>query len=128
MDVIDADAWILCAATGDRPATLRELISAADYLNCAIPTLDELNGAMVRLTAAGLVEVSDRCVSPSTAVRALWAAHSTLPARRVPAKFAEFLRSWPSYSPTAPIEGAVFTAEDVKAAYESYRTAVRTFT
>ena len=55
MNVIDADAWILCALRPaiTPPALLRELLSAADYLNCAMPTLDELNGAMARLTGRG---------------------------------------------------------------------------
>ena len=53
-----SDAWMFLALTLCRrhPPTLREWIFAADYLNHAIPTADELDGALNRLLAAGLVE------------------------------------------------------------------------
>jgi hypothetical protein len=50
-----SDAWILLAisfAGGDGAARLPEIIAAADYINHAIPTAGELDGALNRLPAA----------------------------------------------------------------------------
>ena len=59
-----SDAWLLQAiglAAGQRAATLSEILGAADGVNHALPTDDELHGALVRLTAGGHIEeVEDR--------------------------------------------------------------------
>lgn len=54
-----SDAWLLQAialASQQRPATLAEVLAAADDVNHALPTDDELHGALVRLTQGGFVE------------------------------------------------------------------------
>lgn len=54
-----ADAWILLAALfrcRTREAELREVVAAADYINHAIPTHEELFGAINRLCSARLLK------------------------------------------------------------------------
>jgi hypothetical protein len=49
-----SDAWILLAVLyGD--ASVRGILAAADYVNQAVPTYAELDGALGRLRAAGCV-------------------------------------------------------------------------
>lgn len=57
-----ADAWILYAVIISRPgngASLQSIISAADGINHAIPTYQELRGAMVRLQRVGCIVEKD---------------------------------------------------------------------
>lgn len=54
-----SDAWLFQAiaiASHARPATLSEIIGAADAVNHALPTDEELHGALLRLTADQFVE------------------------------------------------------------------------
>jgi hypothetical protein len=54
-----SDAWLFQAigvASQKRPATLAEVLRAADDVNHALPTDDELHGALVRLTEGGFIE------------------------------------------------------------------------
>jgi hypothetical protein len=59
-----SDAWLLqsiALATETGPATLAQIFAAADAVNHALPTSDELHGGFVRLTAAGFIaETEDR--------------------------------------------------------------------
>src|SRR5262245_53374580 len=53
-----SDAWLLQAivlATQRGPATLAQVIAAADVVNHALLTADELHGGFARLTAGGFV-------------------------------------------------------------------------
>jgi hypothetical protein len=55
-----SDAWLLHAvllAAGERDAALDEVIGAADMLNKAMLTFDELDGGIARLEAAGFVSI-----------------------------------------------------------------------
>ena len=57
-----SDAWLLQAivlASGNGPATLAQVIAAADAVNHALPTDDELHGGLVRLTTSGFVAEAD---------------------------------------------------------------------
>lgn len=55
-----SDAWVLTAiAVYGRPCTLTDVLAAADAMNHAILTDDELAQAIGRLTASGLVTVTD---------------------------------------------------------------------
>jgi len=57
-----SDAWLLQAvalASRKQPAPLSEILGAADAVNHAMPTDDELHGALVRLTTGGFVEEID---------------------------------------------------------------------
>ncbi|HEU4463867.1 MAG TPA: hypothetical protein VFS53_02370 [Gemmatimonadota bacterium] len=64
MKFLWSDAWLLQAialASRNEPATLADLIAAADAVNHALPTSGELHGAFFRLAAGGFVEeVDDR--------------------------------------------------------------------
>jgi len=61
------DAWILAslnASTAEQPVVaLAELIATADYLNHAIPTLQELRSSLRTLHAHGLVEPREKKVA-----------------------------------------------------------------
>lgn len=74
-----SDAWVLWSvAAGSTPSTtLRQLISAADYVNHAVPTYDELTGALGRLLAAGCVERVGRGYRASDDIQAALAAVRT---------------------------------------------------
>ena len=53
-----ADVWVLAAIGGyGRPCTLVELVAAADRINDALVTDDELEAALGKLAGAGLVRV-----------------------------------------------------------------------
>jgi hypothetical protein len=57
-----SDAWIFVSMAfyqGEVGTSLRDLIATADYINHAIPNDDEIEGAINRLSAAGLVTVED---------------------------------------------------------------------
>src|SRR5690349_682583 len=57
-----SDAWILTSmAFHQRRAgtSLRDLIATAEYINHAIPSEDEIEGAINRLASAGLVTVEE---------------------------------------------------------------------
>jgi len=57
-----SDAWLLQAialASRRAPASLAEVLAAADGCNHALPTRNELHGALVRLTGGGYVAESD---------------------------------------------------------------------
>jgi hypothetical protein len=66
------DAWLL-AATADsrRGCSLSELIGAADAINHAIPTRDELAASLGSLRAAGLVEQTEGRFRTTTHGKAL---------------------------------------------------------
>lgn len=55
-----SDAWILLAViyADGQGCDLDNLIKIADYINHAIPTKVELNGAIVRLTQAKMIKES----------------------------------------------------------------------
>ena len=57
-----SDAWLLQAivlATRAGPASLGQILAAADGVNHALPTDGELHGALVRLTSGGFVVEAD---------------------------------------------------------------------
>jgi hypothetical protein len=57
------DAWLLIAAalaSAEAPASLRAIIAAADAIQHAVPEFEELDGALARLSVAGLLHRSDR--------------------------------------------------------------------
>ncbi len=53
-----ADGWVLASiGVYQRPCTLLELVAAGDWMNHAILTEDELDGALSRLVGSGLVRI-----------------------------------------------------------------------
>jgi hypothetical protein len=69
------DAWILAAIGSaaialQKPISLHDLVSSADYLNRLIPSAAEVDEAVNHLAKAGLVRVQDRrfCVTSDAEV------------------------------------------------------------
>jgi hypothetical protein len=54
-----SDAWVLAAIDWAADADLAKIIAAADAINHAIPTIEEVEHAIQLLGAAGLVRYSD---------------------------------------------------------------------
>jgi hypothetical protein len=54
-----SDAWILAAVDWAGDADLAKIIAAADAINHALPTIEEVEHAIQFLGAAGLVRYSD---------------------------------------------------------------------
>jgi hypothetical protein len=55
-----SDAWIFLSLNNIEAGTsLEDLIAKADYINHAIPAADEVEGAINRLSKAGLIHVGD---------------------------------------------------------------------
>jgi hypothetical protein len=66
-----SDAWILLAAYEagrSHPPTLRRVIAMADLINRVIPTAREINGAIERLSSAGLVTFEEGEIRPTERV------------------------------------------------------------
>jgi hypothetical protein len=58
--IVSSDTWILLAlwwASREQAAGLQEILYSADGINKAIPTAEELDGALNRLLAAGLISL-----------------------------------------------------------------------
>ena len=71
-----ADAWILLAALYCGPSgeiELRHLIAAADFINHAIPTLEEMHGAINRLLAGRMITAKRGTFSVTDKARELFA-------------------------------------------------------
>ena len=63
MTFLWSDAWLLqsiAVAAHARPASLAEILGTADAVNHALPTDEELHGALSRLTGASYVEEIDQ--------------------------------------------------------------------
>ena len=75
------DAWILYAvllsARPDEYAPLDAIIGSADYINHAIPTSGELDGALSRLIENGWVEQSNLSFAPSGKAESMFAKRRT---------------------------------------------------
>jgi hypothetical protein len=74
-----ADAWIflsVAAASADGPATLPDVIGAADMINHEIPLPEEIVGALNRLMFADLVSVNGSQFSLTPEGRATMAERS----------------------------------------------------
>lgn len=123
-----ADGWILASAAAygsDRSVSLKELISAADGMNRAIPTPEECNGSFARLCAAGVVEGT----ADGFRVRAEHAASLDAAMRgrgglfEGPKKALRWL-SRIAY-PTEPADAVTVTDQEFEAAYKCYRASAR---
>jgi hypothetical protein len=75
-----SDVWVFAAVMGSHgvgpdgvhPASLEAVIETADYINRAIVSRNELDGAFARLSAAGLIRIDDERVAATPAGDALW--------------------------------------------------------
>jgi hypothetical protein len=107
------DAWILQAAVGAE--SIRDLIAHADYINVSPPSLDEVNRAVPRLEAAGLVVTHGLSVTATDAGKRL--AHSELSVREATPGIEARLSRLPV--PATPSAWRIAPAE-WRAAYEEY--------
>ncbi len=63
-----SDAWFLLAviyAGKEQPAALSDIIAVADFINHAIITFEETEGALARLTAGGFIIDAGTKISPT---------------------------------------------------------------
>ena len=80
-----SDAWILLAtlyAAREQSAPLADVIGAADGIQHAIVTFEEMEGALGRLTADGYLVYSDGTLTPSDTTLDFYRA-ITKPRRRI---------------------------------------------
>ena len=83
-----SDAWILLATiyvAREQPAPMDEVIGAADYIQHAIVTFEEMEGALDRLTAGGFLSHTDVKLAPSEKTAEFYAS-ITRPRRSVHAE------------------------------------------
>ena len=89
-----SDTWVLVALlSATKPgscASLVELISAADAVDHAVITRDELETGLARLIAGGLAHVEGDAYAPSTEVREFWEKKTT--------SWASLYKSWDQLS------------------------------
>ncbi|MBI4499920.1 MAG: hypothetical protein HY700_02045 [Gemmatimonadetes bacterium] len=65
---LHSDAWILLAAVyaaREKPASLSDVIAAADYIEHAVVVFEEMEGALARLTSGGYLAHTAGTVSPT---------------------------------------------------------------
>jgi hypothetical protein len=131
MEYLWSDAWLLqsiALASGGGPATLAQILAAADAVNHALLTADELHGGLVRLTAGGFVEETKArfavtALVPATAVTEIrtsgWQA-----GRRIASKFLRAEEWTPERSVRDPRNQVVYeglTDERLREAEREYR-------
>lgn len=101
LEQLSSDAWVLLAiidAARESPAALSDVIHAADWINVSILTFEEMEGALARLVAAGLVIESGEAFTPSARTLSFCREARPLHYRDLP-KVETFLRSSP-WSPS----------------------------
>ena len=102
-DMLWSDAWLLLAciyAAREKPASLEDVIAAADYIQHAIVTFEEMEGDLARLTAKGLLTVSDHGLAPGD--KALVFYRSTTKLGRKVDEAEEDLRKFIGARPSSP--------------------------
>jgi hypothetical protein len=130
------DTWLLLAvlyaARVGQPATLAEVIGTADYINHAIPTRGELDGALPRLRQQGWIHVEDLTFEPTEQAETMFADRRDR--RSTVSKDLDLVRErigalvWkPEPLPAAPSTPTVagLTAEAVEAATTAYLKSAR---
>ena len=129
-----SDGWLLHAillAAHDGQATLEGLVGAADMINHAMLTFDEIDGGLARLSAAGLVSTGDKRVQITATAAEMQARVAKLSLR----KATETLRAElgipepvPPFRPTPPDprwRSGTFTVDDLAKAENGYRQKFR---
>ena len=129
-----SDAWLLHAiliSVQDGEAPLDVVISAADGIQHAMLTFDEIDGGIARLTRAELIEIRNKrfhLTPAGTDLQRLVAAQSVRKAEQTLRKKLGAPDPEPPYKPT-PADPAwtsgAFTIEDMKKADMAYRRRVR---
>jgi len=132
-----SDAWLLqsiALATQAGPATLAQIIGAADAVNHALPTSDELHGGFARLTAAGFIsEAKERfTITQLVPVATLSSIRSSgwQSGRRVASKFLHAEEWTPSRNVRDPRNNVIYeglTDQRIREADREYRRQVRSW-
>lgn len=123
---LESDALVLCAlamSSVDRVATLPDLIRTTDHLNAGYATLDELNDAVARLAAAGLIDCQAHTLSAGTDARDLLKKNHHLPARSIVALFRRFLETKSFAQQGVP--AMLFSDEEYQTASAQYRNQMK---
>ena len=87
-----SDAWLLLAiiySGGSSGTNLRHIISAGDYINHALFTLDELRSGLIRLTTGGFIREQDGNFA-ATEITLESYRHTTSPRRAALKEIADF--------------------------------------
>ncbi len=132
-----SDAWLLqsiALATQAGPATLAQIVAAADAVNHALPTSDELHGGFVRLTAAGVIaEAKERfTITELVPVAILSSIRSSgwQSGRRIASKFLHAEEWTPSRNVRDPRNKVVYeglTDQRIREADREYRRQARSW-
>lgn len=135
MDYLWSDAWLfqsIALASQSGPATLSQILSAADAVIHALPTADELHGALARLTAGGFVSEAEERFTITPLVPAEMVSsirNSGLHAgRRLASKFLQAEEWTPQRNVRDPRNQIVYeglTDERIHAAEREYRRRVK---
>jgi hypothetical protein len=116
------DAWILLAvALCDRESggTLRDVIAEADDADHAVPSFDDLAGALEHLTQAGFVDAADHLYRlTADGARICDSVTAALPANRE--KMAALRQYLETHPPVAAAEPARITDGDYEYAAAEY--------
>jgi hypothetical protein len=132
-----SDAWLLqsiALATEAGPATLAQIIAAADAVNHALPTSDELHGGFVRLTAAGFIAEEEEhfTITQLVPVATLSSIRSSgrESGRRIASKFLHAEEWTPARNTRDPRNNVVYeglTDQRIREADREYRRQVRSW-
>ncbi len=128
------DAWLLHAiliSAPDGEASLDVVIGAADGIQHAMLTFDEIDGGVARLSRAGLIEIRNKRFHLTAAGTELRRRVEALPVRKAEQELRTELAipdPEPPFRPT-PADPAwmshAFTIDDVREADKAYRRRVR---
>ena len=130
-----SDAWLLQSivlASGDGPATLAQVIGAADAVNHALLTADELHGGLARLTTGGFVVETNGRFAETALVPAVTATQIRTSGlqrgRQIASKFLDAEEWTPERNVRDPRNQVVYEGlsdERIHAAESEYRRSIR---
>ena len=118
----DADVLILLATTLSskrRPATLIEIVAAADLINEFIPATDHLDDAIRHLSTAGLISATEHGFTLTASAQALMATQPQKGAKEE--IFAAVKQALADYQPRAESAAIVLTSDELGAAVRAHK-------
>ena len=118
-----SDAWILAAVDWAADADLAKIIAAADAINHAIPTIEEVEHAIQFLGAAGLVRYSDNSLQLTDEGRRVCKRTETKDIFTTLDRLHAFLKKLPEVNDASNAE-SVLDRSTYLSALERYETAI----
>jgi hypothetical protein len=118
-----SDAWVLAAVDWAADADLAKIIAAADAINHAIPTIDEVEHAIQFLGAAGLVRYSDNSLQLTDEGRRVCKRTETKDIFTTLDRLHAFLKKLPEVN-GAPDAESILERSTYLSALERYETAI----